>query len=208
MCCAAWSADVLRSGCGRSRTVSGTWTSCPRSSLSPRGCGSALQRCCLARSASHPIPTHPIAVTHLARRRTQFLVSSDVPIAAAGALRPYLDSPPAYSVYGSLMLKGAVGAATLGDRRSAQGYLVEATRAADVIGDRNDYWFAFDPTNVAIHRAWLSLELGDPSQAIELAECGPYDRLPGELAERRASHLITPPAPPTPGSTPTRPQHR
>ncbi len=117
--------------------------------------------------------------------------STDVPIAAADALRPHLDSPPAYSVYGSLMLKGAVGAATLGDRRSAQDYLAEATRAADIIGDRNDYWFAFGPTNVAIYRAWLSLELGDPSQAIELAERVPYDCLPGELAERRASHLIT-----------------
>jgi hypothetical protein len=53
------------------------------------------------------------------------------------------------------------------------------------------YWFAFGPTNVAIHRAWLSLELGDPSQAVELAERVPYDRLPAELAERRASHLIT-----------------
>ncbi|NUT49919.1 MAG: hypothetical protein HOV94_21805 [Saccharothrix sp.] len=69
--------------------------------------------------------------------------------------------------------------------------MAEASRAADVIGDRNDYWFAFGPTNVAIHRAWMSLELGDPTQAIEEASHVPHDSLPSELAERRTSHLIT-----------------
>jgi transcriptional regulator with XRE-family HTH domain len=117
--------------------------------------------------------------------------STDAPVAAADALRPHLDRPEAYSVYGSLMLKGAVGAATLGDRRAAWDYMEEASRAADVIGDRNDYWFAFGPTNIAIHRAWLALEMGDPSGAIEQATHVPHDTLPRELAERRTSHLIT-----------------
>lgn len=117
--------------------------------------------------------------------------STDVPVNAADALRSQLDSPQAYSVYGSLMLKGAVGAATSGDHRSVRGCLAEAARAADVIGDRNDYWFAFGPTNVAIHRAWLSLELSDPTRAIEQASFVAHDELPRELAERRTSHLIT-----------------
>lgn len=117
--------------------------------------------------------------------------STDVPINAADALRPHLNSPQAYSVYGSLMLKGAVGAATAGDHRSVRDYLAEASRAADVIGDRNDYWFAFGPTNVAIHRAWLSLELSDPTRAIDQASFVPHNELPPELAERRTSHLIT-----------------
>jgi len=73
--------------------------------------------------------------------------STDVPVAAADALRSRLDRPEAYSVYGALMLKGAVGAATLGDYKIAHGYLTEASRAADLIGDRNDYWFALGPTN-------------------------------------------------------------
>ncbi len=117
--------------------------------------------------------------------------STDVPIAAADALRPKLGTPESYSVYGSLMLKGAVGAATDGDHKSVRDYLAEASRAADVIGDRNDYWFAFGPTNVAIHRAWLSLELSDPARAIEQASHVRHDALPAELAERRTSHLIT-----------------
>jgi hypothetical protein len=50
---------------------------------------------------------------------------------------------------------------------------------------------AFGPTNVAIHRVWLALELGDPGQAISEADRVPYDNLPPELAERRTSHLIT-----------------
>ena len=125
------------------------------------------------------------------RHAGRLLESTDAPVAAADALRPYLDTPQAYSVYGSLMLKGAVGAATLGDHKSAHDYLNEASRAANVIGDRNDYWLAFSPTNIAIHRVWLSLELGDPSHAIDQAEYVPHDQLPHELAERRASHLIT-----------------
>jgi transcriptional regulator with XRE-family HTH domain len=117
--------------------------------------------------------------------------STDVPIAAADALRSRLDTPESYSVYGSLMLKGAVGAATHGDHKSVRDFMAEASRAADMIGDRNDYWFAFGPTNVAIHRAWMSLELSDPARAIEQASFVPHDSLPRELAERRTSHLIT-----------------
>jgi len=117
--------------------------------------------------------------------------STAVPLAAADALRSSLTTPQAHSVYGSLMLKGAVGAATLGDRREAAHYLNEAARSADLIGDRNDYWFAFGPTNIAIHRVWLALEMGDPSRAIEQASHVPHDQLPPELAERRTSHLIT-----------------
>lgn len=116
--------------------------------------------------------------------------STDAPVAAADALRPMLNSPQAHSVYGSLMLKGAVGAATLGDHRAAWDYFDEASRSADIIGDRNDYWFAFGPTNIAIHRVWLALELGDPARAIDQADYVPHDTLPPELAERRASHLI------------------
>ncbi|MCE7000625.1 helix-turn-helix domain-containing protein [Saccharothrix sp. S26] len=117
--------------------------------------------------------------------------STDAPVAAADALRPHLDTPQAYSMYGSLMLKGAVGAATLGDYRAAHDYLGEASRAAENTGDRNDFWLAFGPTNIAIHRVWLELELGDPGRAISVADRVPYDNLPPELSERRTSHLIT-----------------
>lgn len=73
-------------------------------------------------------------------------------------------------MYGSLMLKGAVGAASLGDHRTARDFLEEAGRAADRTGDRNDFRLAFGPKNIAIHRVWLSLELGDPIRAISEVE--------------------------------------
>lgn len=79
------------------------------------------------------------------------------------------------------MLKGAIGAAALGDHKTTWDYFAEASRAADAIGDRNDYWFAFGPTNMAIHRVWLELELGDPTRAIEHASHVDHDRLPREL---------------------------
>ncbi|GAA1313939.1 hypothetical protein GCM10009634_83480 [Saccharothrix xinjiangensis] len=74
-------------------------------------------------------------------------------VAAADALRSNLDSPQAHSTYGSLMLKGAVGAATLGDHRAARDYLDEASRAAEETGDRNDFRLAFGPTKAYDRRA-------------------------------------------------------
>lgn len=117
--------------------------------------------------------------------------SVDAPVFAADALRPHLDTPEAYSMYGSLMLKGAVGAATLNDHRAARDYFKEASRAAEKVGDRNDFWLAFGPTNIAIHQVWLSLELGDPGRAVAESEGVPHENLPIELAERKVSHLIT-----------------
>ncbi|MET0235427.1 MAG: helix-turn-helix transcriptional regulator [Kibdelosporangium sp.] len=125
------------------------------------------------------------------RHAGRLLESTDLPIAAADAIRPTLNEPASYSVYGALMLKGAVGAATLGDHRAVRDHLAEASRAAEIIGDRNDHWFAFGPTNVAIHRVWLSLELSDPARAIEQAAYVAHENLPDELAERQTSHLIT-----------------
>lgn len=69
--------------------------------------------------------------------------------------------------------------------------LNECDRAAELTGDRNDYWFAFGPTNVAIHRVRLATEMGDPIHAIAQAEHVDATVLPLELAERRANHLIT-----------------
>jgi len=118
--------------------------------------------------------------------------SIDVPAASADVLRPRLaQSPQHASMYGALMLKGAVGAATVGDHVGVRDYLRECDRAAQLTGDRNDFWLAFGPTNVAIHRVWLATEMGDPIDALRQAAYVDDTRLPPELAERRASHLIT-----------------
>lgn len=118
--------------------------------------------------------------------------SIDVPVATADALRPQLaQSPQHASMYGALILKGAVGAASLGDHGAVRDYLRECDRAAQLTGDRNDFWLAFGPTNVAIHRVWLATEMGDPIDALRQAAHVDDTALPPELAERRASHLIT-----------------
>ncbi len=118
--------------------------------------------------------------------------SIDVPVTTADALRPQLArSPQQASMYGALMLKGAVGAASLGDHVAVRDYLRECDRAAELTGDRNDFWLAFGPTNVAIHRVWLATEMGDPIDAIRQAGHVDDSALPPTLAERRASHLIT-----------------
>ncbi len=76
-------------------------------------------------------------------------------VIAADALRPDVEySPQHASVYGALMLKGAVGAATLGDHTAVRDYLAECDRATALTGDRNDFWFAFGPTNVATCGRW------------------------------------------------------
>lgn len=120
--------------------------------------------------------------------------SVTAPLAAAESLRAKdkTATQEHLSVYGSLMLKGAVGATSLHDHASARDHFREVERTAERIGrDRNDFWFAFGPTNVAIHRVWLSVERGDLAGAIDQAESVPLDRFPPELAERRVSHLIT-----------------
>ncbi|MCA1604213.1 MAG: hypothetical protein LC775_01725, partial [Acidobacteria bacterium] len=118
--------------------------------------------------------------------------SIEVPLATADALRPHLaQSPRQASLYGALMLRGAVGSATLGDHVAVRDYLGECDRAAERTGDRNDFWLAFGPPNVAIHRVWLAVELGDPTDALRQAAHVDDTILPPALAERRTSHLIT-----------------
>lgn len=118
--------------------------------------------------------------------------SIEVPVVAADVFRSRLaQSPQHVSVYGVLMLKAAVGVASLGDYVAVCDYLRECDRAAQLTGDRNDFWLAFGRTNVAIHRVWLATELGDPIDVIRQAEHVDDTRLPAALAECCASHLIT-----------------
>jgi len=144
---------------------------------------------------------HPLLLAGAAWRMSVVLrhagrieASTEVPIRAAEALRPQLrtDWPEAHSVYGALELKAAVGAATLGDHAGVREHLGQAAAAADLLGDqRNDYWFAFGTSNVAIHSAWLAMELGDPIEAVRRGEQVDHWTLPRHIAERATSHLIT-----------------
>ncbi|GHD17072.1 transcriptional regulator [Nocardiopsis kunsanensis] len=92
------------------------------------------------------------------------------------------------SVYGTLLLPGAVAAARNEDRASAIEYLNEAERIASQLGhDANHLWTAFGPTNVTLHRVTVAASLGDPRAVLELGVGVDTAALP---RERRVRHLF------------------
>jgi hypothetical protein len=83
------------------------------------------------------------------------------------------------------------GAARHNDRRAADQLLNEAERTAGQLGEeRNDFWFAFGPTNVRIHAVALAVEVGDPDSAIRLGEGLDTSRLPDGVRGRRSALLV------------------
>jgi transcriptional regulator with XRE-family HTH domain len=100
-----------------------------------------------------------------------------------------LDGAAAVSVYGALLLRGAIVAARLEDHDQSQTLLDEAKRAARRLGDdRNLHWTAFGPTNVAAHQVAVAVELGDAGTAVRLASSINLSKL--GLPERRAMLLL------------------
>jgi hypothetical protein len=82
-----------------------------------------------------------------------------------------LDEASAVSVYGALLLRGAIAAARLEDYDQTQALLGDASRAAHRLGrDGNLHWTAFGPTNVAVHRIAVAVEVGDAGTAVRMAE--------------------------------------
>ncbi|MEU5829953.1 helix-turn-helix domain-containing protein [Micromonospora tulbaghiae] len=112
----------------------------------------------------------------------------------AGRLAPGGDNdvrPERLSVYGMLLLQGAMAAARIGDSATVDDLLAGADEAAKLLGgDHNHYWTSFGPTNLELHRAAAAVELGDGGRAVEthmrLAEPA-FNAL---LPERRAHHLL------------------
>lgn len=91
----------------------------------------------------------------------------------------------ALAVYGSLHMKAGTIAATLADAGAASTHLDEAARAADNTGaDAVYYETTFGPTNVALHKLSAAIDLGNPVEAVRLAQT---TRVPDTMAtERRA----------------------
>jgi len=72
-------------------------------------------------------------------------------------------SAESLSVYGSLLLRGALAAAHAEDRDSSITLLDEAGQAGSRLGsDYNHRWTAFGPANVLLHRVNAAVRLGDP----------------------------------------------
>ena len=105
--------------------------------------------------------------------------------------RPVQVTQAELSARGALLLLGAIVAGRAGDRGSAAAMLAEADKLATMLDeDRNDLWSGFGPTNVAIHRVSVAVELARPDEAVEYGDRVDTSGLPAALVGRRAQvHL-------------------
>jgi hypothetical protein len=101
-------------------------------------------------------------------------------------------TPDRLSVYGLLLLQGAMAAARIGDSATVDDLLNGAQEAATLLGaDENHYWTSFGPTNVELHRAAAAVEMGDGGRAVEIHQQRiPEPAFNALLPERRAHHLL------------------
>ncbi|HEX8628377.1 MAG TPA: helix-turn-helix domain-containing protein [Catenuloplanes sp.] len=95
------------------------------------------------------------------------------------------------SVYGMLLLNGAMAAARIGDSATVRDLVNGAEEAANALGgDYNHYWTCFGPTNVQLHRAAAAVELGDGRTAVETHQRINLEGFAALLPERRAHHFL------------------
>jgi hypothetical protein len=98
-------------------------------------------------------------------------------------------TPDSLSVYGSLLLRGAVAAAQDDKRDTPHELLGEADEAARRLGvDGNLRWTAFGPTNAKLHRVNIAVMLGDAGTAVDVAR--KIDLSAIEVTERKANLLV------------------
>ncbi|MCO8274804.1 helix-turn-helix domain-containing protein [Actinoplanes sp. TRM 88003] len=95
------------------------------------------------------------------------------------------------SVYGMLLLNGAMAAARIGDSATVRDLLCGAEQASlELGGDFNHYWTSFGPTNVLLHRCAAAVELGDGRAAVDTHEKLDVVGFNALLPERRAHHFL------------------
>ncbi len=95
----------------------------------------------------------------------------------------------ALSVYGSLLLRGAIAAAQDDQRGTARELLAEASRAGRHVGtDANLRGTGFGPANVRLHEVSVAVTLGDAGTAVEVARS--IDPAALTVTERKAALLI------------------
>ena len=98
-------------------------------------------------------------------------------------------TPESLSVYGSLLLRGAVAAAQRDQRDTAYQLLAEADDAARRLGvDANLRGTAFGPVNARQHRVNIAVTLGDAGTAVDVARG--IDLRAITVTQRKASLLI------------------
>ncbi|MGH9066225.1 MAG: helix-turn-helix domain-containing protein [Acidimicrobiales bacterium] len=108
-------------------------------------------------------------------------------VGVASELTPEAE-PGLVSLTGACALLLAVVEARGGDAEAARRHLRVAEGLARHLGaDRNDYDTEFGPTNVALHRVAVAVELGNAGQALELAAAVDPS---GLSPERQARFLV------------------
>lgn len=130
-----------------------------------------------------------IALLALGRARPALEVNINI----ANRLAPHgSTTPEQLSVYGMLLLQGAMAASRTGDSATMRDLLDAAADAAATVGeDQNHYWTCFGPTNVQLHRAAAAVDLGEGGLAIATHESGIDPAgFAGLLPERRAHHFL------------------
>ncbi|WP_329521729.1 helix-turn-helix domain-containing protein [Spirillospora sp. NBC_01491] len=134
------------------------------------------------------------SLIHTLHSQDRLADSKDMTHRASDYLRRELDpkAPGIVSIYGTLLLPGAVAAARSGDRSTAGEYLDEAEEVATYLGsDANHLWTAFGPTNVKVHRVVTAMALGDVPIALKLIPNIDTSGLPMERRVRHALEVVS-----------------
>jgi transcriptional regulator with XRE-family HTH domain len=130
---------------------------------------------------------------HVFLRAGQLDQAIGVTMTAARAVEPGLAAatPEHLSAWGALHLTAVIAVARQDDRVAVRQLLGEARTTADRLGqDRNDFWTAFGPTNVALHEVSTAVELGETGEVVRKGEALDPARFPPGLLGRRSQVLI------------------
>jgi len=137
------------------------------------------------------LSTDQVAAALSALGRVRPALEISVSIANQVAPREEADaSPQRLSVYGMVLLRGALAAARLGNGTAVRNLLDAAESAAKKVGDGNFYWTSFGPTNVAFYQVAAEVELGEAERALRTHSGIDPEGYAAMLPERRASHLV------------------
>jgi hypothetical protein len=146
-----------------------------------------------ARSSEDPVTVASSAriVTHALMGSKHYKAATDTASTLAARFDHDVSAhdPESLSVYGSLLLRGAIAAAQHENRGGADELLTEAEEAAARLGDDlNLRWTAFGPTNASLHRVNIAVTLGDAGTAIDVARTVDLGRI--DVTERKATFLM------------------
>ena len=145
-----------------------------------------------ARQSGDPVMIGSSAriVTHALMDSQRYIDAQRVAATSAEELSATWTQPSddALSVYGSLLLRGAIAAGRQDDEANAVALLDEAEQASRRLGhDGNHRWTAFGPTNVTLHRVNIAVALGNAGTAIQHRATISPDKL---VVTERKAHLF------------------